>query len=200
MDLTKNGNLLRLLRKEKKMTQKELADKLGVVPKTVSKWETGYGFPDVSTLSSLADVLGVNERILLSGAFTANQMESGNLKRTQFYVCPCCGSIMQGVGNCQINCCGRTLTPLQAKVADKEHALTITEIENDFYIELSHEMSKKHYISFVSYIGVDRVLTLRLYPEQDCAIRIPKAYTGKIVYYCNKHGLFEYSIRSTRKK
>ena len=59
MDLSKNGKLLRDLRKEKGMTQKQLADKLGVVPKTVSKWETGHGFPDVATLPTLADILGV---------------------------------------------------------------------------------------------------------------------------------------------
>ena len=88
MDLIKNGNLLRILRKEKGLTQKALAEKLGVVPKTVSKWETGRGFPDVSILSKLADILGVNERCLLAGSLQANKAETGNLKRTKFYVCP----------------------------------------------------------------------------------------------------------------
>lgn len=49
MNLRKNGKLLCDLRKAKGMTQKEVDDKLGIVPKTVSKWETGHGFPDVST-------------------------------------------------------------------------------------------------------------------------------------------------------
>ena len=72
MNLSKNGKLLCDLRKAKGMTQKEVADKLGVVPKTVSKWETGHGFPDVSTLSALADILGVSEKTILSGELKHN--------------------------------------------------------------------------------------------------------------------------------
>ena len=198
MDLVKNGELLRRLRKEKNLTQKELAEKLGIVPKTVSKWETAHGFPDVSMLSALADIFGVNERSLLAGYLSENQVETGNPKRTQFYVCPYCGSTFQGIGNSQITCCGKALLPLKANPMDDEHAPTFTEVENDFYVEFSHEMSKAHYIRFVAYVGFDRVLTLPLYPEQDCAVRIPRVYGGKIVYYCNQHGLFEYPLRKTR--
>ena len=191
MDLSKNGKLLCDLRKAKGMTQKEVADILGVVPKTVSKWETGHGFPDVSTVSALADILGVSERILLSGSLIQNTEEVGNMKRTKFYVCPHCGSIMQGIGECQLVCCGKRLEPLKAKEANGEHTVKISEIENDFYVELTHDMTKEHFISFVSYVTYDRVLTVRLYPEQDCAVRFPKMHGGKFYYYCNKHGLFE---------
>ena len=104
MDLNKNGKLLCDLRKAKGMTQKEVADKLGILPKTVSKWETGHGFPDVSVLSALADILGVSERALLGGSIKKNREEVGNMKRTKFYVCPNCASIMQGVGEGQVVC------------------------------------------------------------------------------------------------
>ena len=99
MNLSKNGKLLCDLRKIKGMTQKEVADILGIVPKTVSKWETGHGFPDVSTLSALADILGVSEKTILLGDLKQNLEEAGNMKRTKFYVCPDCGSFMQGVAN-----------------------------------------------------------------------------------------------------
>lgn len=181
------------------MTQKELAERLGVVPKTVSKWETGRGFPDVSMLSALAEIFGVNEKSLIAGELTANGSVSGNMQRTKFYVCPRCGSMLQGTGNSLSFCCGKLLSPLPVQTIDETHTPTITQIEEDFYIEFPHEMSKTHFISFLSYLGVDRVLTVRLYPEQDCAVRIPKAYGGKIVYYCNQHGLFEYKIPSRRK-
>ena len=200
MDLMKNGELLRRLRKEKSLTQKELADRLGIVAKTVSKWETGNGFPDVSMLPVLADIFGVNERSLLTGDLTENKTESGNPKRTRFYVCPHCGSMMQGTGGCHVVCCGKTLLPLKASPADSEHALKITEVENEFYVELDHEMTKAHYVRFVTYVGFDRVLTMHLYPEQDPAVRIPKIYDGKIVYYCNCDGLFEYPLRQLRKR
>ena len=199
MDLCKNGKLLCDLRKAKGMTQKEIADKLGVVPKTISKWETGHGFPDVSTLSDLADIYGVSERTILSGDLKQNLEEAGNMKRTKFYVCPDCGSVMQGTGNCQVVCCGKQVEALKATEPDDEHLIKISEIEDDFYIEFDHEMTKDHYIGFVSYVRFDRVLTVRLYPEQDATVRFPKLYGGKICFYCSKHGLFEYQMKSRRK-
>ena len=191
MDLNKNGKLLCDLRKAKGMTQKEVADELGILPKTVSKWETGHGFPDVSVLSALADILGVSERVLLDGSIIKNREEVGNMKRTKFYVCPNCASIMQGVGEGQVICCGKPVEALKAQMTDDNHLINISEIENDFYIEMNHEMTKEHFIGFVAYVGFDRVLMVRLYPEQDATVRFPKMFRGKMYYYCNKHGLYE---------
>ncbi len=199
MNLSKNGKLLCDLRKAKGMTQKEVADILGVVPKTVSKWETGHGFPDVSTVSALADILGVSEKTILSGDLEQNLESANNMKRTKFYVCPHCGSFLQGTGNGQVVCCGKQLEALTAVSADDEHTINVSEIEDDYYIEFNHEMTKEHYISFVSYVRFDRVLTIKLYPEQDSAVRFPKMYGGKIYFYCSKHGLFEYQMKSRRK-
>ena len=130
MDLRKSGKLLCDLRKAKGMTQKQVADKLGILPKTVSKWETGHGFPDVATLSDLADILGVSEKTILSGNLDINAEEAGNLKRTKFYVCPCCGSFMQGTGNCQVVCCGKQLEALKANDVDGEHFSMFDKIMN----------------------------------------------------------------------
>ena len=199
MDLSKNGKLLCDLRKAKGLTQKQVADILGVVPKTVSKWETGHGFPDVSTVSALADILGVSEKTILSGDLEQNLESANNMKRTKFYVCQCCGSFMQGTGNGQVVCCGKQLEALKAVSADDEHTINISEIEDDFYIEFNHAMTKEHYISFVSYVRFDRVITVKLYPEQDSAVRFPKMYGGKIYFYCSKHGLFEHQMKSRRK-
>lgn len=192
MDLSKNGKLLCDLRKAKGMTQKQVADRLGIVPKTISKWETGHGFPEISTLSDLADIFGVSERVLLSGSLIKNTEEVGNMKRTKFYVCPHCRSVMQTTGECQVICCSKPLEKLKALAADEQHSLKVSEIEDDFYIEISHPMSKEHYISFVAYVGFDRVLMVRMYPEQDAAVRFPRMRGGKLYYFCSKHGLFEY--------
>ena len=123
MNLFKNGKLLCDLRKAKGMTQKEVAGLLGIVPKTVSKWETGHGFPDVSMVSKLADILGVSEKTLLSGDLKQNKEETGNMKRTKFYVCPHCGSFMQGVGNSSVICCGKQLENLKTNIPDDEPKL-----------------------------------------------------------------------------
>ena len=194
MDLIKSGKLLCDLRKAKGMTQKQVADMLGVLPKTVSKWETGNGFPDISIVSALADILGVSERILLSGKLTPNIKENGNMKRIKFYVCPHCNSIMQGIGECQVVCCGKPVEPMVSKIADNNHSISVSEMDDDFYIEINHTMTKDHFISFVAYVGFDRVFMVRLYPEQDASVRITRVFKGKFYYYCNKDGLFEYKF------
>ena len=194
MDLHKFGQFFRDLRKEKNLTQKQVADLLGISPKTVSKWETGHGFPDVSTISMLADILGVSEKTLLCGGIKQNIQEVGNIKRLKFYVCPYCGSFMQGVGENQVICCGKPIEALAVKVADEGHSPTVSEMDNDFYIEFDHEMTKDLFISFVAYVGFDRSLFVKLYPEQAAAVRIPRMFRGKLYFYCSEHGLFEYKI------
>ena len=67
MDSKKTGALVSTLRKEKGMTQKELAAQLHVSDRTVSKWERGAGFPDVSLMMQLADTLGISVNELLQG-------------------------------------------------------------------------------------------------------------------------------------
>ena len=72
MDNEKFGNLIRRLRKEKNMTQKELAERLFVSDKTVSKWERGAGMPGITLLLPLAEALGVTVTELLKGERMAN--------------------------------------------------------------------------------------------------------------------------------
>ena len=67
MDQEKTGKFIAALRKEQSMTQKELAKLLGVSDKTVSKWETGRGLPEISIMQSLCQTLGVSINELLSG-------------------------------------------------------------------------------------------------------------------------------------
>ncbi|MGN0106750.1 MAG: helix-turn-helix domain-containing protein [Hominilimicola sp.] len=191
MDLEKTGQLLCRLRKERGMTQKQVADRLNISAKTVSKWECGGGFPDVSVLRELSGLLGVNSEQILSGSMEKNEEENGNMKRIKFYVCPSCGSIMTASGEAEISCCGRKLTAIEPKACDEKHCLNVETVENDFYITFNHEMTKEHYLNFVAYVGVDRMMLVRLYPEQGGEVRFPQMYGGKLYFGCNKHGLFE---------
>ena len=61
------GNFISELRKEKKLTQKELAEKINVSDKAVSRWETGKGYPDVTSLVSLSEYFDVSVNELLAG-------------------------------------------------------------------------------------------------------------------------------------
>ena len=67
MDSKKIGKVIAKRRKEKGMTQGELAERLSVSNKTISKWETGVGLPDISILVDLASVLDISVDDLLKG-------------------------------------------------------------------------------------------------------------------------------------
>ena len=67
MNSEKTGSFIAELRKQKNMTQKELAKKLGVTDKAISRWETGRGYPDIEILPDLADVFSVSINELLNG-------------------------------------------------------------------------------------------------------------------------------------
>ena len=194
MDLSKTGKLISELRSEKGLTQRAVAENLGISPKAVSKWETGHGFPDVSLISKLSDLFGVDISKLLDGEMPKIKPEVGNVKRTKFYVCERCGNLLTGLGNADITCCGRKLSPLSINAPDVAHSLNIEKMEDEYYITFPHPMTKEHYISFVSYVRFDRVLMVHLYPEQGGELRIPQMRGGKMYYYCNNHGSFELKI------
>ena len=67
------GVQIKSLRERKKMTQEELAQKINVTSKAVSKWETGRGFPDISLIENLAGALGISVIELLSGDCITNK-------------------------------------------------------------------------------------------------------------------------------
>lgn len=190
MDCRKVGALIYKLRTEKNMTQKEIADKMNISDKTVSKWERGLGCPDVSLLAELSEVLGVNIEKILTGELTQNDIDGGNMNRTAFYVCNDCKNIITATGAAEISCCGRRLSPLEAKPADEKHRLEISEVEDELYITISHEMRKEHFISFVSYVCDNRCFTVRLYPEQNAEMRFPRMRDGKFYFYCSNDGLY----------
>lgn len=194
MDLSKTGKLIAQLRAEKGLTQKAVAEAIGITPKTVSKWETGRGFPDVSLIPQLSGIFQVDIQKLIDGELPKPKQEAGNVKRTKFYVCQQCGNILTSVGNAEILCCGRKLSPLSAQSPDDAHKLSVQLIEDDFYITFPHPMTKEHFISFISYVRFDRVLTLKLYPEQGGEARLPRMRGGRLYYYCSNHGLFELKI------
>ncbi|WP_051624174.1 helix-turn-helix domain-containing protein [Clostridium akagii] len=73
MDNKKVGCFIASQRKEKSMTQQSLADKLNVTSKAVSKWETGQGYPEITTIPTLAEILEVTTGELLNGEFSTKE-------------------------------------------------------------------------------------------------------------------------------
>lgn len=189
MDAYVTGSTIKQLREARKLTQAELAAKIDVSHKTVSKWETGKGLPDISLLTPLSAALGVSVLELMSGDAVRNRNLSANLLRTKFYVCPICGNIIHAVGEVVVSCCGVALPPLEAEAPDQDHHLSVEEVEDEHYVTLAHPMTKTHYISFLAYVTSDRVQLVKLYPEGSAACRFPLRQGGYLYWYCNRHGL-----------
>ena len=89
------GAVIKELREKQHLTQAELAEKLNVSDKTVSKRETAKGYPDISLLEPIAKVFGISVTELISGNAIHNVNISANMMRSKFYVCPVCGSSVQ---------------------------------------------------------------------------------------------------------
>ena len=85
MDQMKIGKFLQTLRKEKGMTQEQLAEQVGVSHRTVSRWETGSNVPDLDILIELSDYYSVDLREILSGERKSEQMNE-ELKETVLQV------------------------------------------------------------------------------------------------------------------
>ena len=183
------GQAIRTARRNRQLTQSQLAQLLDVSAKTVSKWETGRGLPDVALLQPLADALGLALQTLLGAEAAPNRNLSCNLLRTRFYVCPLCGNILHGTGEATLSCCGIRLSPLEATAPDEEHRLKIENVEDEHYLTLEHPMTKAHFISFLAFLTSDRMTFVKLYPEGPAATRIQLRGHGFLYVYCNRHGL-----------
>lgn len=190
MDQAKTGSIIQSLRRDLGLTQKELADMVGISDKAVSKWERGMGMPDLSLLPKLSEILKVDMESLISGNLEENQSQGGNMKKLKFYVCSECGNVITSTEDTGVSCCGKKLTELEMKKADDDHKLDVEIIENEYYITSEHEMKKEHYIDFVALVSGDTLILKKQYPEWDLQSRIPKIAHGKLIWHCNKHGLF----------
>ena len=184
------GTTIKNLRETRNMTQAEQAERIGVNSKTVSKWETAKGRPDISLLQPLAQALGISVIELMNGEHITNKNISANMLRCKFYVCPVCGNIIHSTGSTLVSCCGITLPPLEAENADEHHSITVENVEDEHFLTVRHPMTKEHYISFIAFVTDQQLQMVKLYPEGNAETRLQLRGRGYLYYYCNRHGLF----------
>ena len=189
MDPIKTGAVIRSQRQNKGMTQLELAEKLCVSDKTVSKWERGGGAPDIALLPSLARMLDVDVKALLYGDLQERGSSSGNLKKLNFYVCPDCGNLLFSTEQADAVCCGRKLSPLPVRAAAPEERLRVELSDGEWYVTSGHEMGREHYVSFIAFLSNDTLILKKLYPEWSLEARFPRFTHGTLFWYCTRHGL-----------
>lgn len=188
------GAVIKELREKCRFTQAELAAKLNVSAKTVSKWETAKGSPDISLLEPIADVFGVSVTELISGNAVRNVNISANMMRSKFYVCPVCGNIFHSMGDAVIHCHGVLLAPCSAEETDENHMIFIERVEDEYYVCIEHEMTKQHYISFIAALSSDKIQMIKLYSEGNAETRFKINGVKRILFYCNRDGLFSVNV------
>lgn len=184
------GTVIKELREKNNMTQLQLAEKLGVSDKSISKWECFRGYPDISLLESIAKVFKISVTELISGNAIQNANVSANMLRSKFYVCPVCGNVIHSMGEAAIHCHGIQLMPLEAEAPDDHHMISIERIEDEYYVRVDHSMTKEHYISFVAAASSGDMQLVKLYPEGNAEARFKIRGVKKIFFYCNRDGLF----------
>ncbi|MBR4430278.1 MAG: helix-turn-helix domain-containing protein [Clostridiales bacterium] len=201
MDQYVTGNTIKTLREKNKMTQLMLAEKLGVSDKTISKWETGKGYPDITLLEPIAEAFQVSVTELISGNTIQNANVSANMMRSKFYVCPVCGNVIHSMGEAVIQCHGIVLSALEAEPADEHHKISVEVVEDEYYVTVDHPMTKDHYISFLAAASSDSMQTVKLYPEWNAEARFKMSCVRKVFFYCNRDGLYSADIvrRTVRK-
>ena len=195
MDQYITGLTIKKLREKNKLTQSDLADKLSVSDKAISKWETGHGYPDITLIEDIAKIFNVSITELFSGDTIENKNISSNVEKMSFYVCPICGNVVTSIGETIVSCHGINLKPLEAEECDDKHRVEVSRIEDEYYVKVNHEMTKGHYISFIAALSGDRLQLVKLYPESGAEARFKISGAKKIYYYCNKDGLFHYNVK-----
>ena len=194
------GAIIKALREKQGLTQAALAQRLCVSDKTISKWETGKGYPDISLLDSIAKAFGVSVSELLSGNAVSNVNVSANMLRSKFYICPVCGNILHSMGEAVIHCHGVQLLPAVPEEPDEDHPLSIEAVEDEYFVRINHDMTKQHYISFIAAMSMDRIQMVKLYPEGNAEARLNMRGVTRILYYCNRDGLYAAHVHPARVK
>ncbi len=151
---------------------------------------------------------------LLTGDYVTNRNISANMLRSRFYVCPVCGNIIHTTGEAVVSCCGITLPVLEAEEENREknsdtkeesplchptpedpsHLIHIERVEDEYFVTVSHEMTREHYISFLAYVTSDQFQMIRLYPEGNAETRFLLRGHGYLYAFCNRHGLFRQKV------
>ena len=194
MDHYVTGTLIRTLREKYGMTQSELAEKICVSDKAVSKWETGRGFPDISLIEPLSRALRISVPELLCGQTVENGNRGANMLKSRFFICPVCGNVLFARGEALISCCGIQLPSMEAEEPDTGHPVSVRRVEDEICVSVDHAMTKQHYLTFMAYMTMDHCEIRTLYPEGSGEARFFYRGNGWALICCNQHGLYRVKV------
>lgn len=188
MNAQKTGSLILEARTKLNMTQRELAEKINVSEKAVSKWENGRGCPDITILPLLSKVLQIDIESILRGDLSKNKSKGGNMQRLKIYRCPDCGNIITSTNKIELSCCGHTLEQLiPVSESDSLIIKSIEESDNQFFVTFKSPMTKTDYIAGVVTSAYDRTTVIPMFAEQEPSVILPQLTGIKIFVITNKN-------------
>ena len=196
MDRYLTGTTIKALREKQGLTQVQLAERLSVSDKAVSKWETGAGYPDITLLEPIAGVLRVSVAELLAGAAVENANVGANMLKSRFYVCPVCGNSIHAMGEAHVSCHGIALPPLEPEPVDDGHVVRVSSEGDELFVQVEHPMTKQRHVVFLAAVSPDCVQVARLYPEGPAEAHFKRSGVSELYLYCNRDGLFSIGLES----
>jgi len=193
MNAEKTGKLIHDARVNKNLTQKQLAEIIGVTDKAVCKWEKGHGCPDITLLRNLSVALEIDIQSILRGELGLTKTHGGNMKRIKFYRCLECGNLITSTKEIELSCCGNRLESLSAAESNdsKEFEPEINEYDGQFTVKFNHPMVKDNYISNIISVQYDRCTVINLFAEQEALVTIPQIRGIKLYVVTNNNELKE---------
>ena len=88
--------------------------------------------------------------------------------------------------------------PLTAEEVDEAHGISIEVVEDEYFVQIQHDMTKTHYISFIAAMSYDKFQLVKLYPEGNAETRFKISGVKRIYFYCNKDGLYVYDVKKKK--
>lgn len=124
-------------------------------------------------------------------------------KEVNFYKCDECKNIIEIIeeNSFNITCCGKAMKKLEANTIDaavEKHIPVYEKVEDELVVrvgEIEHPMEKDHYIMWIAQVTENKVIKVKLYPEQSTETRFPYIPGATLYSYCNKHGLWKSIIK-----
>ena len=141
-------------------------------------------------LEPIAETFSISVAELISGNTVYNSNVSANVLKSRFYICPICGNVIHSMGEAVIYCHGVLMTTAEPEETNENHRILIERTEDEYYVRINHTMTKNHYISFIAAQSSDRIQMVKLYPEGNAETRFKISGVKRILFYCNRDGLF----------
>lgn len=118
------------------------------------------------------------------------------MNKLKIYHCPTCHNIIADYGNAKLDCCESPLSALTIQKGEMgdSHSPIIEDCDGEWFVKFDHSMDKGHHLAAVFIETYDRLLHVRLFPEQEASLHLHPTHHAKIYVVCSSEGVFVYDV------